>query len=155
MLAVRNTEAGTLEAVTKCMSGFTDAFYKANREKYDKDDPDNSNVLHGGKPSFVEYNGGAGTPDVWFNPQEVWEVAFADITLSPTYTAAIGLVSDERGLSTRFPRFLKVREDKSIDEASTNDFLARLYRKQLAKQPEDGAMAKAEAEDGEGDDDED
>lgn len=68
-------------------------------------------------------------------------MVFADITLSPTYTAAIGLVSEERGLSMRFPRFLKVREDKSIEEASTNEFLAELYRKQLMKAPvkeEDG-----------------
>lgn len=77
----------------------------------------------------------AGSPDVWFEPQEVWEMAFADITLSPTYTAAIGLVSDERGLSMRFPRFLKVREDKGIDEASTSEFLASLYRKQEVRQP--------------------
>ncbi|KAJ4365710.1 hypothetical protein N0V83_008330 [Neocucurbitaria cava] len=132
LLAIRNAETGQLEAVTKCMSGFTDAFYKANRAKYDPDDPDNANTL-GGKPSYVEYNGGAGWPEVWFEPQEVWEVAFADLTLSPTYTAAIGLVSEERGLSTRFPRFLKVREDKGIDEATEAAELATLYRKQEAK----------------------
>ncbi|KAF1843888.1 ATP-dependent DNA ligase [Cucurbitaria berberidis CBS 394.84] len=132
LLAIRNAETGQLEAVTKCMSGFTDAFYKANRAKYDPDDPDNSNTL-GEKPSYVEYNGGSGWPEVWFEPQEVWEVAFADLTLSPTYTAAIGLVSEERGLSTRFPRFLKVREDKSIDEATEAAELATLYRKQEAK----------------------
>jgi len=57
-------------------------------------------------------------------------MAFADITISPTYTAAIGLVSDEKGLSLRFPRFLKKREDKGIDEASTSEFLAGLWRKQ-------------------------
>lgn len=79
-------------------------------------------------------------------------MAFADITLSPTYTAAIGLVSDERGLSMRFPRFLKVREDKSIEEASTNEFLAGLYRKQLSRQPEEGTTTKAE-DAGEEDDD--
>ncbi|QIW96687.1 hypothetical protein AMS68_002205 [Peltaster fructicola] len=127
LLACRNEENGTLEVVTKCISGFTDAFYKANKEKYHEDGP---NTIS--RPSYVEY---AGHPDVWFEPQEVWEMAFADITLSPTYTAAIGLVSEERGLSMRFPRFLKVREDKSIDEASTNDFLAGLYRKQEAKAP--------------------
>jgi DNA ligase-1 len=134
LLAIRNAETGQLEAVTKCMSGFTDAFYKANRAKYDKDDPENTNVL-AQKPHYVEYNGGAGTPAVWFEPQEVWEVAFADLTLSPTYTAAIGLVSEERGLSTRFPRFLKVREDKSIEEATEAGELADLYRKQEAKAP--------------------
>lgn len=143
LLAIRNAETGQLEAVTKCMSGFTDAFYKANREKYDKDDPENANVLPS-KPHFVEYNGGGGTPDVWFDPKEVWEVAFADLTLSPTYTAAIGLVSEERGLSTRFPRFLKVREDKSIEEATEAGYLASLYRKQEARAPRDD---KADDED--------
>lgn len=62
-------------------------------------------------------------------------MAFADITISPVYTAAIGLVSDEKGLSLRFPRFLKKREDKGIDEASTNEFLAGLWHKQEEKAP--------------------
>lgn len=167
LLAVRNEETGTLEAVCKCMSGFTDAFYKANRRFYDdgsgevedtKQEPTGGNMddgldINGGddeddesgdqgegkqknthktQPSFVEYSG---RPDVWFEPQEVWEMAFADITLSPTYTAAIGLVSQDRGLSLRFPRFLRKREDKSIEEASTNEFLAGLWRKQEAKAP--------------------
>lgn len=125
LLAVRNPETGTLEAVTKCMSGFTDRFYQANKDKYAEG---SHNVIS--RPAYVEYYG---EPDVWFEPQEVWEMAFADITLSPTYTAAIGLVSDERGLSLRFPRFLAVREDKSIDEASTSDYLALLWRKQVEK----------------------
>jgi DNA ligase-1 len=125
LLAVRNPETGTLEAVTKCMSGFTDKFYQSNKDKYA---PGSTNVIS--RPSYVEYYG---EPDVWFEPQEVWEMAFADITLSPTYPAAIGLVSEERGLSLRFPRFLKVREDKSIDEATTSDYLALLWRKQMER----------------------
>ncbi|KAI1302875.1 hypothetical protein F5Y03DRAFT_407330 [Xylaria venustula] len=174
LLAVRNEETGTLEAVCKCMSGFTDAFYKANRRLYDdgsgdpetepgegKGDDSSSNNKEDGddddedgdeadedgnpnekkrqyknirktKPGFVDY---AGSPDVWFEPQEVWEMAFADITLSPTYTAAIGLVSQDRGLSLRFPRFLRKREDKGIEEASTSEFLAGMFRKQEAKAP--------------------
>ncbi|MCJ1398689.1 hypothetical protein MMC11_001890 [Xylographa trunciseda] len=125
LLAVRNPETGSLEAVTKCISGFTDKFYQANKDKYAEG---SGNIIS--KPSYIEY---PGYPDVWFEPQEVWEMAFADITLSPTYLAALGLVSEERGLSMRFPRFLKVRDDKSIDEASTSDFLASLWRKQEAK----------------------
>lgn len=132
LLAVRNEETGTLEAVCKCISGFTDAFYKANKEFYnDGEENGERKNTHSQKPSFIEYSGP--NPDVWFEPQEVWEMAFADITLSPTYTAAIGLVSDERGLSLRFPRFLKKRDDKGIDEASTNEFLAGLWRKQETK----------------------
>ncbi|EXJ61844.1 DNA ligase 1 [Cladophialophora yegresii CBS 114405] len=154
LLACRNPETGSLEVVTKCISGFTDKFYQANKEKY-SEGSDNT-TRH--KPSYIEYVGP--TPDVWFEPLEVWEMAFADITLSPTYTAAIGLVSEERGLSMRFPRFLKVREDKSIEEASTNEFLAALYRKQEAKvkdsAPGAGQKGRGGADgDGDGDDLED
>lgn len=134
LLACRNDETGSLEVVTKCISGFTDAFYKANREFYDDGGDGGSGErrnTHARQPGFVEYSGPQ--PDVWFEPQEVWEMAFADITLSPVYTAAIGLVSEDRGLSMRFPRFLKKREDKGIEEASTSEFLAGLYRKQGEK----------------------
>ncbi|KAK0937171.1 hypothetical protein LTR29_011287 [Friedmanniomyces endolithicus] len=145
LLACRNEESGTLEVVTKCISGFTDVFYRANKERYSEDE-DCTNTI--ARPNYVEY---AGTPDVWFEPQEVWEMAFADVTLSPTYTAARGLVSEERGLSLRFPRFLRVREDKGIEEASTNEFLAGLYRKQEARAPVAGAATEgngADEEDG-------
>lgn len=137
LLACRNEETGSLEVVTKCMSGFTDAFYKGNKERYSED---GDNTLSA-QPSYIEYRGGQ--PAVWFEPQEVWEMAFADVTLSPTYTAAIGLVSEERGLSLRFPRFLKVREDKGLEEASTNDFLAGLWRKQEARAPKEGESVAA------------
>ncbi|ERT01568.1 DNA ligase 1 [Sporothrix schenckii 1099-18] len=172
LMAVRNEETGSLEAVTKCISGFTDAFYKANRAFYDNghdgdaddgdDDHENEGkdgMGHGStgeqetkktnntrtqKPSFVEYYGPE--PDVWFEPQEVWEMAFADITLSPVYTAAIGLVNESRGLSLRFPRFLRKREDKGIDEASTSEFLAGLYRKQDARAPDKAGDTFKDAE---------
>ena len=76
LLAVRNPDTGSLEAVTKCISGFTDKFYQANKEKYAEG---SENVIS--KPSYVEYHG---RPDAWFAPMnEVWEIAFADITLSP------------------------------------------------------------------------
>jgi DNA ligase 1 len=62
-------------------------------------------------------------------------VRFADVTLSPVYTAAMGLVSDERGLSMRFPRFIKIREDKSIEEANTGRDLAAMWEKQNEDKP--------------------
>jgi DNA ligase 1 len=85
-LAYRDPEMGSLEVVTKCISGFTDKFYAANKEKYAER---SSNSMS--RPSHMEYSGSY--PDVWFEPQEVWEMAFADITLSSTYTVAVGLVS--------------------------------------------------------------
>lgn len=125
LLAVRNPETGSLEAVTKCISGFTDKFYQANKEKYAEG---SDNIIR--RPGYIAYHG---HPDVWFAPQEVWEMAFADITKSPTYLAAMGLACEDRGLSMRFPRFLQVRDDKGIEDASTAEFLADLWRKQEAR----------------------
>jgi hypothetical protein len=52
------------------------------------------------------------------------------VTLSPVSTAAQGLISEDKGLSLRFPRFLRVRGDKSVEQASTTEFLAGIYRGQ-------------------------
>ena len=65
LLAVRNESTGSLEAVCKCISGFTDAFYKVNKEFY----AEGGDHVLGGKPSYIDYH--AGHPDVWFEPQEV------------------------------------------------------------------------------------
>lgn len=45
----------------------------------------------------------------------------------------MGLVSTSRGLSLRFPRFIRLREDKGTMEASTPEFLASLWKKQQGK----------------------
>ena len=63
--------------------------------------------------------------------------------------AAKGLVSDSRGLSIRFPRFLKVREDKGIEQASTPQFLASMWRTQQQNQgtgADDGELLDPEGE---------
>lgn len=68
LLAAYNPETGALEAVCKCLSGFTDAFYKKLLEKYPAE----------GKPEMSRKSGaytycetGGLQPDIWFNPQEV------------------------------------------------------------------------------------
>lgn len=55
------------------------------------------------------------------------------VTLSPVTVAALGLVSQTRGLSLRFPRFVRVRDDKTIDQASTPEFLGKMWRDQQGK----------------------
>ena len=49
-------------------------------------------------------------PDVWFDPKVVVEVLAAEITKSPFHAL---------GLALRFPRFIRYREDKNAEQATT------------------------------------
>lgn len=88
------------------------------------------------------------TPQIWFKPSEVWEIRGADFTLSPVYLGrGVRLIQvestlrsisipagqrflGERGVSVRFPRFIKIRNDKTIENATTAEQLAQMYRDQ-------------------------
>ncbi|KZT70977.1 ATP-dependent DNA ligase [Daedalea quercina L-15889] len=126
LLAVWDASAGKLVAVCKCMSGFTDVFYKSLKERY----PEQSETCSPQPLWEPACETGGLKPEVYFKPQEVWEIRGADITMSPVSVAALGLVNLNRGLSLRFPRFIRVREDKMVENASTPEFLAQMYRDQ-------------------------
>ena len=52
------------------------------------------------------------------------------ITISPVSAAARGFTDASRGLSVRFPRFIKSRQDKNIEDASTPAFIADMWKSQ-------------------------
>lgn len=49
----------------------------------------------------------------------MWEVKCADLSKSPVHRAAIG--KDGRGISIRFPRLLRERDDKDPEQATSSD----------------------------------
>lgn len=65
-------------------------------------------------------------PDVWIEPRLVVEVAADEITRSPVHTAGRD-VESAYGFALRFPRMIKLREDKSISDITTVDEVRKLF----------------------------
>lgn len=86
-------------------------------------------VIERPKPFYSHSTVPKDQPDVWFEARYVWEVKTADLTLSPRYRAAAEEMGG-KGVSLRFPRFIKPRDDKKTDEATTVEAVAEMYRKQ-------------------------
>ncbi len=105
-------------SLTKVGAGFTDEGLGNLPERLnaDKIDQKPGNVVTKMKP------------DVWFYPNQVIEIEGAELTVSPTHTSAQELLDEEGGLALRFPRFLRWREDKRADQATTPQEVYNLYR---------------------------
>ena len=69
--------------------------------------------------------------DVWFEPELVIEVVASEITLSPIHKAAMNAIRKDTGLALRFPKFTgKIRVEKAVEDASTNEEVITLYKGQ-------------------------
>lgn len=126
MLACYNSANQTYETICNIGTGFSEAMLEELFEKLSNHEIDRP------KPFYRFATSKSDQPDVWFEPAMVWEVKAADLTLSPRYRAAEGMAdaSDPRGVSLRFPRFLRIREDKKPDEATNSRQVAEMYRAQ-------------------------
>lgn len=120
LLGSYNAENEEYETVCKIGTGFSEV----NLEEFHKT---LSQTASTEPKSYVRYTSGA-EPDVWFEPKMVWEVLTADLSLSPVYKAGIDELG--KGVSLRFPRFIRVRDDKGPEDATSSSQIVELYNNQ-------------------------
>ncbi|PPQ80838.1 hypothetical protein CVT25_001963 [Psilocybe cyanescens] len=137
LLACYDSDSEEFQTICKIGTGFSEEVLQTH---YDTLKP-----LELTKPRGDIKVGGA-KPDIWFEPKIVWEVLTADLSLSPIYTAAQGLVED-RGISLRFPRYLRIRDDKSADDATGPEQIAEMYERQALAQPKGKKKKGGDADD--------
>ncbi|KJP90112.1 hypothetical protein AK88_00281 [Plasmodium fragile] len=123
VLATYNSETENFQTVCKAGTGFSDEILGSLYETL-------SDKIIPNKKSYYEVSDKL-NPDVWFDAHYVWEVKAADLSLSPVHTAAIGVYSDDKGIGLRFPRFLRLREDKNAEQATTSQQIVDLYEAQF------------------------
>jgi len=130
LLAAYNANTQTYETICNIGTGFSEAVLEEFHKEL------SPHTIDRPKPFYSHSNTPKDQPDVWFEPRLVWEVKTADLTLSPRYQAAadefVGTTGGGKGVSLRFPRFIKSRDDKKPDQATTTRAVAEMYRKQEA-----------------------
>ncbi|RMZ81000.1 hypothetical protein DV738_g2528, partial [Chaetothyriales sp. CBS 135597] len=126
LLAAYNPDRQTFETVCNIGTGFSDQILDELHKELSEI------VIDHPKPFYSYSSVKNDQPDVWFEPKHVWEVKTADLTLSPRYRAAIDEVGAGvgKGISLRFPRFIRRRDDKKPEDATSSKRVKEMYDNQ-------------------------
>jgi len=122
LLAVYDPENEEFQTVCKAGTGFSDEDLKTHYEFF------KSRTLV--KPDSNYNVDEKMTPDVWLEACQVWEIKAADLSISPVHTAAMGIKADGKGIGLRFPRFLRIRDDKQPEDATAAEQIVDMFEAQ-------------------------
>ncbi|MGC8817729.1 MAG: ATP-dependent DNA ligase [Candidatus Hadarchaeum sp.] len=113
VLAALDEESGRYRTVTKCGSGYTDEDLEELTKLME---PLKLKEPHPDVDIELEC-------DWYFEPKVVFEITFEEIQISPAekHTAGMGL---------RFPRFIRLREDRRPEEINTVQEIRRMFEQQ-------------------------
>ncbi len=121
LLATYNPENDTFPSLCKVGTGFTD---ERLDQLYQMLSPDVTIKKNSRIESEME-------ADVWFEPKLVIEIVASEITLSPIHKTGLDVIRKDSGLALRFPKFTgKIRSEKQIEDASTDEEVIALYKSQ-------------------------
>lgn len=123
LLGSYNPDNDEIETCCKIGTGFSDEhlelLHKTMKEYESEISP--SNYMYDSQTK----------PDIWFSqPKLLLEVLCADLSLSPVYKSAIDLTGNNRGISLRFPRMLRIRDDKDYTMATSSEQVLEMYQSQ-------------------------
>ena len=145
LCASYNPENDQYETVCKIGTGFTDDLLKSIYDSFEvlvndaddqhddqeeKNEEDLQTQTNSTIPENYSFHESSSTPipDVWFKPSVVWEIKGAELSLSPVHTSGIDLTGHEKGVALRFPRLIRERDDKNVENATTSKEVVDLYR---------------------------
>jgi DNA ligase-1 len=123
LLACWNEDRERLETVCKVGTGFSDEALQTIHATL-------KDLVTSKPPSNLKFKDK--NVDEWISPQMVWEIKAADLSLSPIYQAGVGEVDPEKGIALRFPRYIRTRDDKKVEEATSHEQIVEFYRSQAA-----------------------
>ena len=129
LIACYNPDDESYESVCKIGTGFNDAALESLHAALSEKTIDAPRAYYR-TPDWAANQ----MPDVWFEPCQVWEVLAADLSISPVHMAAAGLVDSQKGIALRFPRYLRTRDDKGVEDATSSEQIAQMYQDQACTQ---------------------